>query len=88
MTPLQAVHAATGAAAGILGRSDFGVLRSGAAADVLVVDGNPADRILDTRRIRTVIAAGRVVPIESLLPKVVAEAASRAGRGSPRPSLN
>jgi len=70
MTPLQAIHAATGAAATILARPDIGVLRPGAAADVLVVDGNPAERITDTRRIRMVVAEGRIVQIDSLLPRV------------------
>jgi hypothetical protein len=68
LTPLEAIRAATGAAGEILGRTDLGVLRPGAAADVLLVAGNPAEDILATRRIRHVMQAGRPLPLELLLP--------------------
>lgn len=68
LTPVQAIHAATGAAASILGRSDLGVLREGALADLLVVEGNPAMDITATRRIHRVFRDGTLVPIEELVP--------------------
>ena len=61
MTPLQAITAATGDAARILGASDVGVLRPGALADLLLVDGDPLTNIRDTRRIWMVVQGGRVV---------------------------
>jgi imidazolonepropionase-like amidohydrolase len=66
MSPLEAIHAATGAAAKILGRSDLGTIRTGAVADLVVVAGNPAEDVRATRRIRAVIQAGRALPIDSL----------------------
>jgi hypothetical protein len=61
LTPLQALHAATGAAGGLLGAPDLGVLRAGAVADLLIVTGNPAEDIKATREIRAVIQAGKVL---------------------------
>jgi hypothetical protein len=68
LTPLQAIHAATGAAADILDRPDLGRLQVGAAADVLIVEGNPAVDIRDTRRIQTVVLSGDVLDLETLFP--------------------
>jgi len=68
MTPVEAIQAATGAAAKILGRSELGTIRPGAVADLVVVDGNPAEDVRATRRIRTVIQAGRTLPLGSLFP--------------------
>lgn len=63
LTPLEAVHAATGAAGRILGREDLGTLRAGSVADVIVVGGNPAVDIRGTRDVRTVIQGGRVLEL-------------------------
>jgi imidazolonepropionase-like amidohydrolase len=68
LTPLEAIRSATGVAGEILGRTDLGVLCPGAAADLLVVAGNPAEDILATRRIRHVIQAGRPLALDLLLP--------------------
>jgi imidazolonepropionase-like amidohydrolase len=75
MPPLEAIHAATGAAAKILGRPDLGTIRPGSVADLVVVAGNPAEEVRATRRIRAVIQAGRTLPMDSLFPprKVPAE---------------
>lgn len=61
LTPLQALQAATGTAGRVLaGRGpQVGVLRPGAAADAVIVDGNPLEDITVTRRITSVILAGR-----------------------------
>jgi hypothetical protein len=67
LTPVQALHAATGAAGDILGQPDLGVLRRDAAADLLIVDGNPAEDIRATRSIRAVIQAGKAVDIDAVL---------------------
>jgi cytosine/adenosine deaminase-related metal-dependent hydrolase len=68
LSPLQALHAATGGAADILDRPELGRLQPGAAADVLVVHGNPAQDIRDTRRIHTVVLAGQVLDRDILFP--------------------
>lgn len=70
MSPLEAIHAATGAAATILGRPDLGTIRAGSVADLVVVAGNPAAEVRATRRIRAVIQAGRPLPMDSLLPPI------------------
>jgi imidazolonepropionase-like amidohydrolase len=45
-TPMQAIQAATSVNAELLGMSDqIGALKPGMLADVLVVDGNPLERI-------------------------------------------
>ena len=65
LSPMQAVRAATGTAARILGKKGtIGALTPGAYADLLVVDGNPLEdvRVLgDTERIRLVMLEGRAV---------------------------
>lgn len=80
LTPLQAIRAATGGAADILGRADLGVLAAGRVADVIVVGGNPAADVRATRDVRVVIHNGRVLPMETLL------AAAPPVRGS-RPAV-
>jgi imidazolonepropionase-like amidohydrolase len=62
LTPVQAIQAATGNAARILGvDGNVGTLRKGLAADMLVVDGDPSATIGDLRAMRRVIKAGRTV---------------------------
>jgi imidazolonepropionase-like amidohydrolase len=65
VSPLQALKAATGTAARILGKEGtIGALTPGAFADLLVVDGNPLEdvRVLgDPERIRLVMLEGRAV---------------------------
>lgn len=64
MTPMQALVAATGWAAGCLGMDDrIGTIEAGKLADLIVVDGDPlADIALlqDKERIRLVMKEGRV----------------------------
>jgi imidazolonepropionase-like amidohydrolase len=58
---LTAVRAATGEAADLLGIADRGVLRQGAAADVLVADGDAATDITALQRPLAVFQDGRRV---------------------------
>jgi imidazolonepropionase-like amidohydrolase len=58
---LTAVRAATGEAADLLGVADRGVLRSGAAADVLVASGDVAADITALQRPVAVFQDGRRV---------------------------
>lgn len=89
LTPLQAIRAATGGAADILARPDLGVLEAGRAADVIVVDGNPAVDIRATRRVRHVVRDGRVLKMDSLLalaPPVRGAAIADAGPAEAAPA--
>lgn len=61
LTPLQAIDTATRNAAALLGLEDRGVIAPGKLADLLVVDGNPAEHIEDIDRIASVWHRGRRV---------------------------
>jgi imidazolonepropionase-like amidohydrolase len=62
LTPVQAIHAATGEAARAIGIADkIGTLQSGRAADMLVVNGDPSQRISELHSVSMVIKAGRTV---------------------------
>jgi imidazolonepropionase-like amidohydrolase len=62
LTPLQALRLATHDAARVLGaEGEWGSLKPGLEADVLVVSGRPHERISETRRIHAVVNDGRVV---------------------------
>jgi imidazolonepropionase-like amidohydrolase len=62
MTPVQAIHAATGGAARALGiDASVGTLVAGRAADLIGVDGDPSVRIGDSRSVRVVIKGGQTV---------------------------
>ena len=74
LTPLQAVHAATGAAAVILNRPDLGVIAPGRVADLLVVGGDPARDVRATRGVRVVVLGGEPVAVETLRAQALAEA--------------
>lgn len=60
MTPAQALAAATRAAAEVLDRDDLGVIKEGATADLVVLDGDPLADISAVRKVRLVIKEGRV----------------------------
>jgi imidazolonepropionase-like amidohydrolase len=65
LTPMQAVKAATGTAARVLGKAgSVGALAPGAFADLLVVDGNPLEDVralADPERVRLVVLEGQLV---------------------------
>jgi imidazolonepropionase-like amidohydrolase len=61
MTPMQALVAATGAAARVSGLDHVGEIAPGKAADLLVLRANPLQNILNTRQIHSVWIAGRAV---------------------------
>lgn len=67
MTPLQAIRTATFNAARIVhAEEEWGSLQSGRMANLLIVAGNPAERISETRNIETVIFHGKVLDRASL----------------------
>lgn len=62
LAPVQAIAAATGEPARVLGLADtVGTLVPGRMADLVAVDGDPSTRIIDVRAVRYVIQAGRTV---------------------------
>jgi len=61
MTPLQALRAATIAPARVTGAQDsLGTIEAGKFADLIVLDANPLVDIQNTKRIRAVVANGRL----------------------------
>lgn len=60
-TPLQAIHAATGAAARALGRDDIGLLEPGRRADLLWVADDPVEDVTRLEKVRGVWIDGRHV---------------------------
>jgi imidazolonepropionase-like amidohydrolase len=62
MTPLQAIHSATGVAARALGLADtVGTIGVGRTADLIVVDGDPSVDIGAMRTVRLVLRDGTIV---------------------------
>lgn len=67
LTPLEAIHAATGAAAKIIGAErELGTLEEGKLADLVLLDADPAADIRNTRRIRAVMLSGAWVDREPI----------------------
>ncbi len=65
--PVQAIKCCTYNAAKILRREkEFGSLQKGMSADLLIVEGNPAKDISDSRNVRHVFLRGNQVDRESL----------------------
>jgi imidazolonepropionase-like amidohydrolase len=61
LAPLAAIESATATAARVLGlEGETGRIAPGLAADLLAVEGNPAERIQALDEVRLVLAAGRV----------------------------
>jgi imidazolonepropionase-like amidohydrolase len=68
LTPAQAIHAATGAAAQILGaEKDLGTIEVGKLADLIILDADPLVDIRNTRKIWQVIQSGRMVDRQAIL---------------------
>jgi imidazolonepropionase-like amidohydrolase len=67
LTPLQAITLATKNAALLLKEEkDWGTLEAGKRADLVVVSGDPARRIGDTRNISMVMQRGRIINRDAL----------------------
>jgi imidazolonepropionase-like amidohydrolase len=59
LTPMQALVAATGNAAKVMGLEGLGTLQRGNWADLLVLNANPLQQITNARQIDSVWIAGR-----------------------------
>ena len=60
ITPVRALRAATGTAAGLLQRDDIGVLAPGRCADIVAMPGNPFEDITATETVDFVMKGGVV----------------------------
>jgi imidazolonepropionase-like amidohydrolase len=61
LSPMDAIRAATAVPARVMGLAgDSGTIRPGLRADLIVVDGNPLERIADIEKVVLVCAAGRL----------------------------
>lgn len=66
--PAGAIRTATLTAGEALGlEGDLGVIAPGALADLVLLDGNPLDDISNLRRVRAVLANGRLATLDQLL---------------------
>jgi imidazolonepropionase-like amidohydrolase len=71
LSPGEAIHSATGAAARILGADrDLGTLEAGKWADLIILDGDPLVDIRNTRRIWQVVHDGHLVDRPAILDRV------------------
>ena len=69
LTPMDAIRAATAVPARVMGlAADSGTIAPGLRADLIVVDGNPLERISDIRNVRLVSANGRLFDTGLLWP--------------------
>jgi imidazolonepropionase-like amidohydrolase len=64
---------------------DYGSIVPGKVADIVIVDGKPAERISDLRNVHRVVRAGRVFDPEALFEAVGRRRAQRAAAPAPRP---
>lgn len=78
LTPVQAIHAGTGAAAHILGADkDLGTIEVGKWADLIVLDADPLSDIRNTRRIWHVMQYGRLIDRPAIRKAVSLSASKR-----------
>lgn len=64
LTPMQALVAATGNAARVMGLAGLGTLEPGNHADFVVLDADPLTEIRNTRQIDSVWIAGKRLPVD------------------------
>jgi imidazolonepropionase-like amidohydrolase len=67
LTPLEAIHSATGVNAQLLGVSkDYGTIEVGKVADLVLVEGKPDDNIAEIENTRRVWASGNEVDLAAI----------------------
>jgi imidazolonepropionase-like amidohydrolase len=68
LSPVQALRTATSVFAEVMGLgAELGSIAPGRLADLVAVEGNPLERIADTRRVRIVLKDGDVFTSDQLL---------------------
>ena len=71
LSPLEAIRAATGDAARIIGvEQDLGTIAVGKLADLVILDADPIADIRNSRRIWTVLQSGRVLDRGALVARI------------------
>jgi imidazolonepropionase-like amidohydrolase len=70
MTPAQGIVAATSRAAEFLRLPNTGSLKRGLDADFLVLDANPLDDIMNTRRIARMVIGGNEIDRAALRARI------------------
>jgi hypothetical protein len=79
LSPMEALRTSTLRAAEFLGvQHDFGSVEEGKVANLVLLDGNPADDIRNTQKIRAVILRGKFLDRENLDKLLAREKASVA----------
>jgi imidazolonepropionase-like amidohydrolase len=76
LTPAEAVVAGTKTSAEILKLNDLGTVATGKSADFLVLDANPLDNILNTRKINKVYQRGLAIDRAAMAKELSTEAAN------------
>ncbi|MBV8891890.1 MAG: amidohydrolase family protein [Acidobacteria bacterium] len=79
LSTMQVLQAATSSPARFLGLEDTGIVAKGKRADLLLLDANPLEDIANTKRIRSVVLAGRYLSrddLDALLRRVERAAAA------------
>ncbi len=85
LSPMAALQAATRNPARTFKLADQGTIEKGMRADLVLLDANPLDHIENIRKIRTVVAAGRVFDRQEL-DAILADIQSSASRWTGTPT--
>jgi len=72
-SPLEALQAATIHAAKSIHRSDLGIIKEGAVADLVILDKSPLTDINNTQLIHKIVKGGRVYTQSEILDQVLSE---------------
>jgi imidazolonepropionase-like amidohydrolase len=74
LTPTDAIKAATGTAAAVLGQTDSGILAAGKKAHFMILGGDPLEAIKNTKLVDEVYFNGKKVDRAGLISEIVIEA--------------
>ena len=85
LSPMAALQAATRNPARVFKLGDQGTIEKGMRADLVLLDASPLDQIENIRKIRTVVAAGRVFDRQEL-DAILADIQSSASRWTGTPT--